>query len=208
VRAWDPVNKAPGWGHLEGMYYFTSCFSVWRRKREVQYPAPGLVGANPRRDVRLGVVNLIPTRSTLLLALALAGAARPAAAAGASEADTAFFRHAAACVAALERDATTMAGRYQSGDRSVKSGLVKLTEQGFSFVGKAYLRGLRKEEADQLTAEARESQKGMSAAALQKLSSDCQAEGGRLYGQASALEQAVVSNRAKARVEKLLAKKS
>ncbi|MGM9487742.1 hypothetical protein [Ideonella sp. YS5] len=152
-------------------------------------------------------MNLIPIRSTLLVALALAGA-RPAAAAGATEADTAFFRHAAACVAALERDATTMAGRYQSGDRSVKPGLVKLTEQGFSFVGKAYLRGLRKEEADQLTAEARESQKGMSSAALQKLSTDCQAEGGKLYGQASALEQAVVSNRAKARVEKLLAKKS
>ena len=154
------------------------------------------------------MVNLIPNRSTLLMLLALAGPAMPAAAAGASDADTAFFRHAAACVAALERDATTMAGRYQSGDRSVKSGLVKLTEQGFSFVGKAYLRGLRKEEADQLTAEARESQKGMSSAALQKLSTDCQAEGGKLYGQASALEQAVVSNRAKARVEKLLAKKS
>jgi hypothetical protein len=154
------------------------------------------------------VVNPPSIRSTLLLVLALAGVARPAAAAETAEADTAFFRHAAACVAALERDATTMARRYQSGDRSVKPGLVKLTEQGFSFVGKAYLRGLRKEEADQLTAEARESQKEMAPAALQKLSTDCQAEGGKLYGQASALEQAVVSNRAKARVEKLLAKKN
>ena len=154
------------------------------------------------------MVNLPPTRSTLYLVLALAGSAMPAAGAETTEADTAFFRHAAACVAALERDATTMAGRYQSGDRSVKPGLVKLTEQGFSFVGKAYLRGLRKEEADRLTAEARENQKAMAPAALQKLSTDCQAEGGRLYGQASALEQAVVSNRAKARVEKLLAKKN
>jgi hypothetical protein len=48
----------------------------------------------------------------------------------------------------------------------------------------------------------------MAPAALQKLSTDCQAEGGKLYGQASALEQTVVSNRAKARVEKLLAKKN
>lgn len=158
------------------------------------------------------MVNFEPTRSTLLpvqvLLLVFASVAMPAAAADATEADTAFFRHAAACVAVLERDATAMAGRYQAGDRAVKPGLVKLTEQGFSFIGKAYLRGLRKEQADQLTAEAREAQKALSTSALQKLSSDCQAEGGRLYGQAGALEQAVVSNRAKARVEKLLAKKA
>jgi hypothetical protein len=157
------------------------------------------------------VVNLKPSRSTLLAAqsllLAFACAGMPAARAQTTEADAAFFRHAAACVAVLERDAKAMAGRYQAGDRSVKPGLVKLTEQGFSFIGKAYLRGLRKEEADQLTNEARESQKDMSPAALQKLSTDCQAEGATLYGKASALEQAVVSNRAKARVEKLLAKK-
>lgn len=156
------------------------------------------------------MIHFEPTRATLLLVLALApGAwAGSAAAAESSEADTAFFKHAAACVVALERDAKVMAARYQAGDRAVKPGLVKLTEQGFSFIGRAYLRGLRKEQADQLTAEARESQKAMSPAALQKLSSDCQAEGGRLYGQAGALEQAVVSNRAKARVEKLLAKKA
>jgi hypothetical protein len=154
------------------------------------------------------MTNFEPTRSTLLLVLALAAVTMPAAAAETTEADTAFYRHAAACVAVLERDATTMAGRYQSGDRSVKPGLVKLTEQGFSFIGKAYLRGLRKEQADQLTAEARDAQKAMPASALQKLSSDCQAEGSRLYGQASALEQALVSNRAKARVDKLLARKA
>ena len=157
------------------------------------------------------MVNFEPTRSTLLAAQALVLAfavAVPAAAAEPAEADTAFFRHAAACVAALERDATTMAGRYQSGDRAVKPGLVKLTEQGFSFIGRAYLRGLCKEQADQFTAEARENQKTLSSVALQKLSSDCQAEGSKLYGQASALEQAVVSNRARARVEKLLAKKT
>lgn len=150
--------------------------------------------------------NFRPNRSTLLLVLALA--ALPAGAADPSDADEVFFKRAAVCVAALERDAKAMAARYQAGDRGVKPGLVRLTEQGFSFIGRAYLRGLRKEQADQLAAEARESQKAMPAAALQKLSSDCQAEGSKLYGQAGALEQAVVSNRAKARVEKLLAKKS
>lgn len=157
------------------------------------------------------MVNLKPSRSTLLraqsLLLTLACSAVPAARAQTTEADAAFFRHAAACVAVLERDAKAMAGRYQAGDRALKSSLVKLTEQGFSFIGKAYLRGLRKEQADQLTNEARESQDAMPPAALQKLSADCQAEGAALYGKASALEQAVVSNRAKARVEKLLAKK-
>lgn len=133
----------------------------------------------------------------------LSTASTPVAAAAAD--DAAFYRRAASCVAVLERDAKALAGRYQAGERALKPALVKVTEQGFAFVGRAYLRGLRKAEADKLTAEARLAQQGLSADSLQQLSSGCQAEGARLYQDANMLEQAVVTNRAKARVDALLA---
>ncbi|MEK8030997.1 hypothetical protein AACH06_09240 [Ideonella sp. DXS29W] len=132
------------------------------------------------------------------LALLLAAPAAPAAD------ETPFYRRAASCVAVLERDAVDMAGRYKAGDRSVKPGLVRLTEQGFAFIGRAYLRGLRKAEADKLIDEAKATQKTMTAEALVQLSTGCRAEGAKLYADASGLEQMIVSNRAKARVDKLL----
>jgi hypothetical protein len=66
---------------------------------------------------------------------------------------------------------------------------------------------LRKPEADKLIDEARAAQKGMPGEALSQLSTDCRAEGAKLYADASGLEQMIVSNRAKARVDKLLAQK-
>lgn len=141
--------------------------------------------------------------------LALWAAAVPAfpVQAVAGEADAVFFERAASCVAVLERDAVALAGRYQAGERGVKPALVKLTEQGFSFIGRAYLRGLRKEEADRLTGQAKQAQKTLPAEALAQLSAACQAEGARLYAEAGSLERMLVSNRAKARVDKLLAPK-
>jgi hypothetical protein len=100
-----------------------------------------------------------------------------------------------------------MAGRYKAGERSLKPGLVRLTEQGFAFIGRAYLRGLRKPEADKLIDEAKAAQKAMTAEALLQLSTGCKTEGAKLYADASGLEQMIVSNRAKARVDKLLAPK-
>ncbi len=169
--------------------------------------AGGALGTGWRycRPLRRTVNPIAAPVRALLLAGGLAGAA--AAQAAPSEADNQFFRRAAACVAVLENDAVALAGRYQAGERAVKPALVKLTEQGFSFIGRAYLRGLRKEEADRLTAQAEAAQKTMPADALRQLSSSCQAEGARLYADAGTLEQMIVSNRAKARVDKLLAAK-
>jgi hypothetical protein len=135
------------------------------------------------------------------LALLLAAPAVPAAD------DTPFYRRAASCVAVLERDAVELAGRYKAGERSVKPGLVRLTEQGFAFIGRAYLRGLRKPEADKLIDEAKATQKAMPPEALAQLSTGCRTEGAKLYADASGLEQMIVSNRAKSRVDKLLAPK-
>lgn len=126
----------------------------------------------------------------------------------AADADAVFYRHAASCVAVLERDALALSARYKAGEPAVKPALVKLTEQGFTFIGKAYLRGLRKEEADRLTHQAEAAQKTMPLDALRELSSGCQAEGSRLYADAGMLQQMLVSNRARARVDKLLAAKN
>lgn len=141
------------------------------------------------------------------LALSVAAVLVAPAHAATGEDDAVFFRRAASCVAVLERDAVSLAGRYRAGERAVKPSLVKLTEQGFSFIGRAYLRGLRKDEADRLTEEAKQVQQTMPADALRQLSTGCQAEGTRLYADAGSLEQMLVSNRARARVDKLLAKK-
>ena len=121
--------------------------------------------------------------------------------------DAAFYRRAASCVAVLERDAVALAHRHQAGERGLKPALVRLTEQGFAFIGKAYLRGLRKSEADRLVDEAEAAQQAMPPEVLNQLSAGCQAEGAKLYTDANRLEQALVSNRARARVDKLLAKK-
>ena len=47
----------------------------------------------------------------------------------------------------------------------------------------------------------------MTPEALVQLSTECKAEGAKLYADASGLEQMIVSNRAKARVDKMLAPK-
>lgn len=143
------------------------------------------------------------TRSLVLPLTLLLLAASPAQAA---PEDAPFYRRAASCVAVLERDALALAGRHKAGERGLKPTLVKLTEQGFAFIGKAYLRGLRKAEADRLVDEAEAEQKGMAPEALAQLSAACQAEGAKLYASANGLEQALVTNRAKARVDKLLAR--
>lgn len=142
-----------------------------------------------------------PFRALLSLASLLSATAH------AAPDDALFYKRAASCVAVLERDALALAKRHQAGERGLKAPLVKLTEQGFAFIGKAYLRGLRQAEADRLVEEAEVEQKGMAPEALGQLSAGCRAEGAKLYAGANGLEQALVSNRAKARVDKLLAKK-
>ena len=137
----------------------------------------------------------------------LMASAWPSQAAPSAE-DAQFYRRAASCVVVMERDALQLAGRYQAGDRDVKPSLVKLTVNGFAFVGRAYLRGLREAEANRLKAEAAVTQKTLAFDELEQLSSSCQAEGAQLYADANGLERALVSNRAKARVDKLLAKRT
>lgn len=147
-------------------------------------------------------------RPAVLMLAVLGGAgASGAAHAAPSAADKAFYERAASCVAVLEQEASDMAGRYQPGDRTLKPALVKLTEQGFAFIGQAYLRGLRQAEADRMLRDAKATQRSLAPDARAQMVDTCRTEGAQLYADANGLEQALVSNRARARVDKLLAKR-
>ena len=129
-------------------------------------------------------------------------ATRPAQAADA--ATDAFYRRASACVAVMKQDVVVLTTRHRAGATAVRPDIQRLTELGFTFVGTAYKRGLRKDQADQMLADAEASQKGQGADTLKKLSTECQAEGARLLAKANVIERALVANRARARVDKLL----
>lgn len=122
----------------------------------------------------------------------------------ADAATDAFYRRASACVAVMKQDVVVLTARHQAGATTVRPDIQRLTELGFTFVGTAYKRGLRKAQADQMLADAEASQKGQGADALKKLSTECQAEGARLLAKANVIERALVANRARARVDKLL----
>ncbi|HSI56966.1 MAG TPA: hypothetical protein VLA16_05385 [Ideonella sp.] len=144
------------------------------------------------------------TRTLLVSALLLVSLGS-AVAAPPDDAGLARYRHASACVAVMKQDATALAERYRAGATAVRPEVVRLTELGFTFIGTAYKSGLRNPQADQLLDEAEQAQQGQPASALKQLSADCQAEGAKLLRDSNALERALVSNRARARVDRLLA---
>jgi hypothetical protein len=147
------------------------------------------------------------SRATLIggLLLAVAALATPAAqAADAEAADQAFYQRAASCAAVMKHEVVRLGERWRAGDRNVKGEARRLTELSFTFVGIAYKRGLRGEAADKLLADAERAQTGQATPALRQLSSDCQAEAGKLLERSNVLERALVRNRAKARVEQLM----
>ena len=116
-----------------------------------------------------------------------------------------FYQRASDCVAVMKRDVVSLQARYRSGQTQVKPQMLHLTELGFGFIGTAYKRGLRKAEADVLLANAERAQSSQPADVLASLSGSCQVEGDRLLQKANVLERALITNRAKARVDDLLA---
>lgn len=142
--------------------------------------------------------------ASLLLLAALAAPLGQVHAAPLDDAGLARFRHASQCVAVMKQDAAALAERYRAGATSVRPEVVRLTEAGFAFIGTAYKAGLRNPQADQLLDEAEAVLKGQPAATLKQLSADCQVEGARLLRDSNMLERALVANRVKSRVDKLL----
>ena len=134
---------------------------------------------------------LPPLAFTLLLVAAVAARAEPTP------------EHAAACVAALEREAEGMAREFRDGKVEIETELVHRVQQGFAFVGSAYKQGLRSEEADRLLKAAEEAQETLPPAELAARQNACRNEGSRLLANASLLERAFVVRAAQKRVDKL-----
>jgi len=122
--------------------------------------------------------------SALLFAAASAWAL-PAHAAGPSP------QHSAECVAALQVEAEAMADQ------------VRRVQQGFAFIGTAYLQGVRNAEADRLLKAAEAAQKEIPVAELTARQVACRSEGARLLEKANALERAFVVKAAKRRVDRM-----
>jgi len=135
--------------------------------------------------------------SALLLAT-LGGFLLPAAQAAGPTA-----QHSAECVAALEADAETMAAQYRSGRTEVEPEMIRRVQQGFAFIGTAYLQGVRDAEADRLLKAAEAAQKEMPTAELATRQAACRTEGSRLLEKANAIERAFVTKAARRRVDRM-----
>ena len=110
---------------------------------------------------------------------------------------------AAACVAALKLRADSLGARLPK-DPRVEPELTAVLEQGFAFIGDAYLNGMRdKARADALLAQAQQAQKSLTPAQIAERQAGCQAEALRLLKDASPFGRMVVSHQARKRVERI-----
>jgi hypothetical protein len=110
---------------------------------------------------------------------------------------------AAACVAALKLRADALGARLPKEPR-VEPELVAVLEQGFAFIGDAYLHGMRdKARADALLAQAEQAQKSLTPPQMAERQAGCQAEALRLLKDASPFGRLVVSHQARKRVDRI-----
>ena len=143
-----------------------------------------------------------PTMSIGLVGLALGLSLAPAAqAAGPSPRDL----RAAQCVAALDVNTQELARQVKSGGEAARSVLLARLVSGAAFIGDAYLHGDSNErQARDLSQQAREAQKALSARELAARQSACADEGARLHAASNGLQQAVVQRLARKRMDRLL----
>lgn len=96
-----------------------------------------------------------------------------------------------------------MADEYRNGRTDIEPELVRRVQEGFAFIGTAYLNGLREEEANRLLKAAEKAQETLPPAELAARQAACRAEGARLLENANVLERAFVMKAAQRRVDKL-----
>lgn len=114
------------------------------------------------------------------------------------------WKRTSTCVAVMKREIVGLAEQHKAGKRQVEPDMVRLAEWSFALIGTAYKQGLRKPQADKLLEEAEAALKAQSPDEQQALLQACQSEGQKTYKDANFVERALVSNRAKARVEAML----
>ncbi len=122
--------------------------------------------------------------------------------------DEAFYQRAAVCAAAMEVDQLALANRLRAGDTSARPPLVDITKLGFSYVGEAYLRGLRNPRADEMLKAQRLEVKTWDAPRREKTVGECRVEAQSIFDGANGLTQSLLMNRVNKRVDKFLAQKA
>ena len=142
-------------------------------------------------------ISMLRNQATALLLAAVPAFTVPSAHAGPSP------QHSAECVAALKVDAESIADQYRSGRTDVEPELLRRVQQGFAFIGTAYLQGVRDAEADRLLKAAQAAQQEMPTAELATRQAACRSEGTRLLEKANAIERAFVTKAARRRVDRM-----
>ena len=116
----------------------------------------------------------------------------------------AAWKRTSACVAVMKREIVVLADKHRAGDSKAQAEMVRQAEWSFALIGTAYKQGLRKAQADKLLEEAETALKAQSPDEQKALLQACQVEGQKTYKEANFVERALVSNRARARIESML----
>jgi hypothetical protein len=134
---------------------------------------------------------LRPAATVALLCLGAAALAAPRSA-----------PHAAACVAALKAQETSLSETLKAGS-PVQPELLKVVRGGIAIIGTQYLSGLREAEARQLLEAAEQDFQAMPADAARARQAQCLQEGESLYAHASPFEQGLITSAAQRRIRRL-----
>jgi hypothetical protein len=112
--------------------------------------------------------------------------------------------HAAACVAALEAQETTLAQTLKGGE-PVEPALLRVVRSGITIIGTQYLAGLRETEARQLLKIAQQEFQALPPALAGERQAQCLKEGEALFENASALERSLITSAAHRRIRRITA---
>src|SRR5450755_1915450 len=110
--------------------------------------------------------------------------------------------HAAACVAALKAQESSLAEQLKTG-APVESELLKVVRSGIAIVGTQYLAGLHEAEARRLLKVAEEDFQAVPPEEAEARQAECLREGEALYEHASPLERSLITTAAHRRIKRM-----
>lgn len=158
------------------------------------------VGVNPDRP---GTVDHQGrSGSAMSRPLSLSAALAVILSAGAAFAAPASAPHAAACVAALKAQETSLAESVKAG-APVEPELLKVVQSGIAIIGTQYFAGLREAEAREMLKAAEEDFQALLPAEAAARQAECLKEGHALYENASALERSLITTAAQRRIRRI-----
>ncbi len=111
--------------------------------------------------------------------------------------------HAAACVAALKANETSLAETMKAG-APVGAELLRVVRSGIAIIGTQYLAGLRESEARPLLEAAERDFAALPRSVAEARQAQCMQEGQALYKDASAIEKNLITSAAQRRIKRLM----